>query len=133
MADKYKGPERRTINKEPTRRTNTINKYERRLVRDYDPGRSVSNMVIGPLGAPSHSAEIIDIKEHAPGTERRMHGAGRRKGDLARALKTGEPAIYQVGKGAWKSTGKLAKKAAKKLPVIGTAIGIYDLVNRNKQ
>lgn len=71
-----------------------------------------------------------NITDRRSGVERR-HGAGRRSGDLSRALDTGESVIFDMSK--VKSAGKLAKKAAKKLPAIGVAVGVYDLVNRSKQ
>jgi hypothetical protein len=147
MPKKYTGPERR--GQEQTRREvrklsfpfgESIITGDRRWVRDYEQGRGARPTL---PNSPTRNADeghsrhdIVEFKEHRPSIERRYLGAGRRSGDLARALETGESAIFQIGKGAMKSVGKLgklARKAGKHIPVIGTAIGLYDLVNRNKQ
>jgi hypothetical protein len=62
---------------------------------------------------------IVESKLKTIRPDRRMHGAGRRKGDLNRALKTGEEVIYQFGKGAWANAGKLAKKIISKKLKLG--------------
>lgn len=146
MADKYKGPERRTG--KPSRRS----ALERRYIRDLVAGRGQTGGMI-PTGtevsthnvnmslAPEASSptmphrgpgrqSIVQIKDMDAHTTRRQ-GPGRRKGDLSRALKTGESVQYDLSK--MKSAGKLAKKAAKHIPAIGAAVGIYDLVNRAKK
>jgi hypothetical protein len=126
MAGKYKGPERRS--KGPTRRVgnfpvgDTIHTYERRL-EDRMSGRPrvpvIADEVVQGRGFEGSHYGIVETKTKNVRPERRMGGAGRRKGDMSRALKTGEPVIFQVGKGAWANAGKLAKKIISKKLKLG--------------
>lgn len=153
---KYTGPERRVV--ENTRRVRDVkhmpvagSSHAVRLLqrqrlsgetsaqtRYYTAGHiDVINSVSGPGGVGGQDRGIVEVKEATPHNEKRIGGAGRRSGDLARALKTGEPAYFDLAKTP-KSVfsgklAKLAKKAAKRIPAIGVAAGIYDLVNRSKQ
>jgi hypothetical protein len=65
---------------------------------------------------------IVEIKEEYSKPERRIGGAGRRKGDLLRALDSGEGVIFDVSKTpmrAFKGLGKLAKKVISKKLKLG--------------
>jgi hypothetical protein len=141
---KYKGPERRVrlpLTRRKVRKLDLpFGNYDitgdRRISRDYQAGRSGSFGMgyVTPESAdgfaPNLGHDIVEFKDQKI-TERRMSGAGRRKGDLARALETGESAIFQVGKGSWKqSAKKLAKKAGKAGKLGLGAIALYDMVNR---
>lgn len=123
MADK----ERRSAT-QPTRRSSL-----RRFRRKSDRLAGIAHRMewIEPTASSSagpHVEGIVEIKEHAPRPERRIGGAGRRSGDLARALQTGEAVTFQVGK------GYLAKKALSKAGKAGKlalgAITLYDMVNK---
>jgi len=130
----------------PTRRANkkdwtygtvrSERRYEERM-----SGRTGITDVSRPgaehVGATPTDDSLVQIKTHEPRPERRIGGAGRRAGDLARALETGESVIFQMGKGSWaKSAGKLAKVAAKtvakKLPVIGAILTAADYASDAK-
>jgi len=149
MAEKYKGPERRKKDQgELGRRWAQVERRrEDRVVgktttetrgmilgsREYTDRRMLSKDLSIESAADMPSQDILSVHEHKPRPERRTGGAGRRKSDLASAIKWDKPVIFQMGKGVMKSAGKLAKKAAKHIPAIGVAAGIYDLVNRAKK
>jgi hypothetical protein len=126
MAEEYKGPERRSS--KPTRRRGadptapslSAQSSDRRYARDYSAGRS-TNAPAGNMLANrrTEGVGIVEVKNATSGTDRRISGAGRRSGDLARALDTGESAIYQFGKGIWANAGKLAEKVIKKKLKLG--------------
>ena len=152
----YKGPERR--GKSPSRRRVLDLKYAdttrpfglSRLEREsVYAGRSrlmnserIANSTANPYvtrqtGLGPHG--IVEIKESVIARDRRVEGAGRRKGDLSRALDTGENVTLDVNKSpksAFKGLGKVAKKAAKHGGKLGLAISaassVYDMVNKNK-
>jgi hypothetical protein len=134
MADKkYKGQERRNPFR-PSRRS-VPNTWDQSIQRSSE--RQITHQA-GELdigdGVGGQDRGIVELKEYSSRGEQRIGGAGRRKGDFQRALKSGEEVILDIGrtpKAAF--MGKLAKKAAKHIPAIGVAAGIYDLVNRNKQ
>jgi hypothetical protein len=108
---KYTGPERRTG--DITRREPVPKRYPLTAF----PVTISETTANRRLDEPAHG--IVEIKEHKAPMESRMHGAGRRSGDLARALKTGEESVYQFGKGVWANAGKLAEKVIKKKLKLG--------------
>jgi hypothetical protein len=133
VADKeYKGPERRKGGE--TRRVGVKSKsylgdtvtetsyYDRRM-DDQLAGRprtqAMGNDVLQGRLEEGTRYGIVETNTHVVRPERRMHGAGRRKGDFARALTTGESVIFQLGKGAWANAGKLAKKIISKKLKLG--------------
>ena len=65
----------------------------------------------------------------------RRYGAGCRSGDLSRALKTGEPVIFDFAKmkPAAKKLAKKAGKAGKLGLAISAGSALYDMVSRNKE
>jgi hypothetical protein len=146
MADKkYTGPERRSKYLRPTRRRidRDVN-LGRRLgniglgydaLRTPGPGlrTEVNRVNIGEVdfqrnadsgvrGPGQFQRGIVELKETVVPNERRVQGAGRRKGDLKRALKTGEPVVFDLDKtvkSAFTGVGKLAKKVISKKLKLG--------------
>lgn len=132
MADnKYKGRERRSeaLTGISTRRRGSSTSYDDLVGME----RSKALTRLEP-----EESGIITIKQYDANPDRRFQGAGRRKGDFTRAMRRREAVVFNISKtpkSVFKTgtAGKLAKKAAKRLPAIGVAVGIYDLVNRSKQ
>jgi hypothetical protein len=146
MADKkYTGPERRSKYLRPTRRRidRDVNLGRRlgNMGLGHDPllhGRGpglrteVNRVNIGEVdfqrnadsgsGVGQFQRGIVELKETVVPNERRVQGAGRRKGDLKRALKTGEPVVFDMAKtakSAFQGIGKLAEKVIKKKLKLG--------------
>ena len=125
---KYTGPNRREFDA-ATRRFHDSHEWRGRSTTAFMGDYSLSEAQEG----------LLTVKEEKVPTDRRIGGAGRRKDDFSRALKTGEPVVYDLSKSpksAFKGLGKVAKKAAKHGGKLGLAISagsaLYDMVNKNK-
>lgn len=141
MAD-YQGPERRKGARRWTEKITSgasldYAKGKARIIRNENELPGMRGMGsrghLGTMLPEAHSGGGMGIAtlDHAGEKVPRRLGAGRRKGDLARAISRGEEVTFDLSKMG--RVGKLARKAGKLGMILSAGAAVYDMVNKQKQ